>query len=86
MTQVEARSIQASRFRFYSKDAELVQRQAHTIKGAAANVGASLMRECAARLEDIGRGKQLDSATDILGELEQAFECVCQVITKDARL
>jgi DNA-binding response OmpR family regulator len=37
-------------------NAETATRQAHTLKGAAANVGATLLRECAAELEQLGGG------------------------------
>ena len=63
-------------------DAALVKRQAHRIKGASANVGAGRMRDCAARLEDTGRAKQLEGALDTFGELEDEFARVRQAVGK----
>ena len=59
-------------------DAELVRRQAHTLKGASANVGAEALREAALGLEqaaaagDLGDGELLVAGID--GELERALQ------------
>jgi CheY-like chemotaxis protein len=51
-----------------------LERQAHSLKGASANVGACRFRDSAARLEEIGRGKRLEGARGLIEELEEEFE------------
>ena len=63
-------------------DAALVERQAHRIKGASANVGAGRMRDWAARLEETGHAEQLEGALDTFGELEEEFARVRQAVGK----
>ncbi len=65
-----------------TNDAARLEQQAHTIKGAAANVGAGRMRDCAARLEDAGREQKLENATETFGELEDEFERVRQAVQR----
>ncbi len=55
-------------------DAPGAQRQAHTIKGAAANIGASALRKVAFELEKIGKERRLGDALDLLPRLETEFE------------
>ena len=47
---------------------------AHSIKGAAANVGGHGMREVAGRLEQLGSAGDLAAAAAVLPELEASFE------------
>ncbi len=54
-------------------DAALVERIAHTIKGAAANVGAGRLNDRAADLEEAGRAQRIAAAQDTLAELEREF-------------
>jgi two-component system sensor histidine kinase/response regulator len=56
------------------KDASLVERQAHRIKGASANVGAQALRDVAFETEMAGREGNLDRAAPLVGNLEQEFE------------
>ncbi len=48
-------------------------RIAHTIKGASGSIGAIAMQECAATLEQLGRGNDLTGAEEALGRLTEAF-------------
>jgi PAS domain S-box-containing protein len=64
-------------------DPERVQSQAHRIKGASANVGATNVQACAARLEVLGRDQDLDGASEIFTQLEQEFRRVCEHLRKD---
>jgi CheY-like chemotaxis protein len=53
-----------------------VEQQAHRIKGASANVGVRLMPELAAQLEQQGREKTLEGATERIEALEIQLERV----------
>jgi signal transduction histidine kinase/CheY-like chemotaxis protein/HPt (histidine-containing phosphotransfer) domain-containing protein len=53
-----------------SGDLELAARGAHTLKGAAANVGAEALREAALALEQAGKAGDLDGALRVFGRLE----------------
>ncbi len=55
-------------------DAPGTERQAYTIKGAAANMGAPALREVGSKLEEIGREGRLGDALDLLPRLETEFE------------
>jgi signal transduction histidine kinase/DNA-binding response OmpR family regulator len=57
-----------------SRDAETLQRAAHTLKGAVSNFGAAQVREIAQRLENMGHDGDLNGADEALGELEQALD------------
>ena len=65
------------------RDAETATRQAHTLKGAAANVGGSLLRECAAELEQLGREHRLDVMAEGLEDLREQFAAVCAAVEKE---
>jgi PAS domain S-box-containing protein len=53
-----------------TQDFEMIEQQAHRIKGASANVGVRLMPEWAAQLEQQARTKNLEGALEILEALE----------------
>lgn len=57
-----------------------VECQAHTIKGAAANVGGESLRECAFAVEKAGNSGDLKAAKMGMGELERRFDCLKQEI------
>ena len=61
-------------------DAEGARRQAHTIKGAAANIGAPAMREAALELEQIAKAGSLAKGLDVLPRLETEFERLRQTL------
>jgi signal transduction histidine kinase/CheY-like chemotaxis protein/HPt (histidine-containing phosphotransfer) domain-containing protein len=61
-------------------DAPLAYRQAHTIKGAAATVGASALHEVAFMMEQAGKGGELDRAVGLFPRLEEEFERLKVVI------
>lgn len=52
-------------------DAEVVERQAHALKGAAANVGGERIEGAARRLMEVAAGGDLDAAPAIVAELEE---------------
>jgi CheY-like chemotaxis protein/HPt (histidine-containing phosphotransfer) domain-containing protein len=57
-------------------DSPAVCRQAHTIKGAAATVGAGLLCDVAFQMEQAGKAGQIDRAADMLPHLEEEFDRV----------
>ena len=57
-------------------DVEELAREAHTIKGSAANFGATAMPDLALRLESMGCGGALEGALDAIEAIEAEFERV----------
>ncbi len=55
-------------------DSEGVMRQAHTIKGAAANISSEAMRELALQLENLARQKNQEELQKKIPDLEHCFE------------
>jgi len=54
-------------------DAEAVRQQAHTLKGASANIGASILNDISLRMEiEANIGADLEKMTQLLKELETA--------------
>ena len=56
-----------------SGDTAAATRQAHTIKGASANVGAAALREAAYKLEEMGNGNDMAGVAEGLPKLEAEF-------------
>ena len=54
-------------------DAKSAERQAHTIKGASANLGGEALRAVAFEMEIAGKAGELEVATARLPELETQF-------------
>ena len=63
-----------------SGDALAATRQAHTIKGASANIGAAALREAAYELEEMGNGKDMAGVAKGLPRLEAEFERLKEVL------
>ena len=59
-------------------DRDQARIQAHTIKGAAANISAWRMREIADALETLSREERVEGAADLLHRLEQSFDEFCR--------
>jgi PAS domain S-box-containing protein len=55
-------------------DAKLVEREAHSIKGAAANIGANGMADLSLKLELMGRTGDLSRAQEMMDKLKGEFE------------
>ena len=62
-------------------DGETLAQEAHTLKGAAANLGAERMAEFAVRLEEMGRSGDLSDGARVIDELEHEFESITQFIS-----
>ncbi len=64
-----------------SGDAAAAEIQAHSIKGAAANVGGERLQSVAFAVEEAAREGDLATAGRLLGELTSEFECLQLAIT-----
>ena len=56
-----------------SKNALVIQNQAHSIKGGAANLIAPSLTQAAADLEEVGKARSLDNGYEIFEHLKQEF-------------
>lgn len=65
-----------------SKDSKAIKFYAHAIKGAARNVGATLLSDIAGRLESLGREGDLESADSIYGALKTEYEKVVSFLSQ----
>lgn len=61
-------------------DAEKVARCAHTINGAAGNLGIMNIHEVAKRIELAAGEKQLDAVSDDMGHLETLFDAIEKIV------
>lgn len=57
-----------------AEDRQLVQLQAHSIKSASANIGAEQMRAMAQRIEAVAMDDEMESLTQLTGDLQKKFE------------
>ena len=76
------RQIAALRVCLEGGDARGAGRQAHTIKGASANVGGERLREVAAEMEVSGKAGDLAAVTGRLAELDDRFDRLKQAMTE----
>jgi PAS domain S-box-containing protein len=75
--------IQALKEYLQAGSASDVQRQAHTIKGASANIGATALRMIAAEMEKNGKSGDLPAIQQHISELEIQFERLVEVLKKE---
>lgn len=54
-------------------DATSAGRQAHTIKGAAANLGGEALKAVAARIEELTKNREIKTAQQLVNELKEQF-------------
>lgn len=57
-------------------DAEAVRKEAHSIKGGAANLTADVLSGIAFELENIGKSGDLERGPEVMERLESAFHCL----------
>ncbi len=69
-----------------NKDASIVQRQAHSLKGASANTSVLGMQEIAFQIEKAGETGDLEIATSLLLKLEEEFEKFKRIISNSGIL
>lgn len=58
------------------------QRVAHSLKGAAGNIGADALHDAARRADELGQAGRLDSAAPLVTELEQRLSNVVAEIER----
>ncbi|MCX5829216.1 MAG: response regulator, partial [Deltaproteobacteria bacterium] len=64
-------------------DAASAERQAHTIKGASANLSGEVLRAVAFEMEKAGKAGNLEAVTACLPELENQFALLKEAMTKE---
>jgi len=62
------------------KDADLIRRQAHTLKGASASIGASAMQETAYQVELAAKAETLDKAYGLIHELHGQLKALKEAL------
>ena len=67
-----------------SGDHACVRRQAHTLKGASANVGAQALRMLSARLEELSAAGSLETAPGLTRDIEQSFGQLAETVQAPA--
>jgi PAS domain S-box-containing protein len=76
------KQIEALRGFLSAGDVSGTERQAHTIKGAAANIGGEVLRALAFKMEKTARAGNLDEVRDCLPEMITQFELLKEEIGK----
>jgi two-component system sensor histidine kinase/response regulator len=76
------KQIQALKEYVEDRDVTGAERQAHTIKGASANIGAEALRAVANKMEKSGKSGDLAAIRNCMAELENRFECLRKVLKK----
>ena len=66
------------------RDADGIRLNAHTIKGAAGNIGALQVQDIAGRIEKAGREEKVDEALALLPCLSGEYDAFVRLIEKDA--
>ena len=79
------RQIETLRRCVEAKDTAGVARQAHSIKGAAANVSCETLRARALEMENAGRNGEVESLKPYLENLAEGFEQLKQVLRREVR-
>ena len=67
------------------RDASLVRREAHTLKGAAGNVSALALRELAVEAEKAGAAAELDKVASLIAKIEEQFEILKKTVARTER-
>jgi len=65
-----------------NKDADLIRRQAHTLKGASVNIGASGLQETAYQVELAAKAGSLDKASDFIPELHGQLKALKEALMR----
>jgi HPt (histidine-containing phosphotransfer) domain-containing protein len=67
------------------KDCEKIRMQAHTIKGAAANIGAEVLRQTASTMERAAEKRDFAEITSLMPELEKQYAVLRKVLEKEIK-
>jgi HPt (histidine-containing phosphotransfer) domain-containing protein len=65
-----------------SGDSDFARKQAHTIKGAAANVSADRLRALAFEMEQAAGAEDLTRVKDQLGQLEEEYQALVNAFSE----
>ncbi len=68
-----------------NKDSEIVRKQAHAMKGGAANLLASPLSEAARQLEELAATGETDSLTECFIQLRKEFKCFSNQVEKQKK-
>lgn len=63
-------------------DAGAVRLNAHSLKGSSAEFGAAYLAELCRQMEQAGKAQELDSAADLLAEIEDEYHRVAAALSK----
>ncbi len=74
------RQIEALKGALKEGEAPLVRRQAHTLKGAAGNVGAVALQEVAFRMEKASAAEAMDKAASLMSQVAEQFRILQEAI------
>lgn len=55
-------------------DTEMVRKEAHSFKGSSGNIGAPLLADLCRRLEDMGKGGDVNDAKPLLDEIVVEYQ------------
>lgn len=77
------RQIEALRGYLEAGDASCVWQQAHTIKGASANVGGEALRKVAGQMEKAARAGDLGAAQACLADLDTQFDLLKRALLQE---
>ncbi|MBF0302484.1 MAG: Hpt domain-containing protein, partial [Desulfamplus sp.] len=66
----------------HSGDTHKTELQAHSIKGACANIGGEAMRELAYRMEKLAKSGDMVKVNSLMSELESEFKLLKEAIGK----
>ena len=66
-------------------DAPALQRQAHSLKGSSANVGALALQKVVSQIEIAGESENLDKVGSLIFELNKQFEMLKKLALIDPR-
>ncbi len=78
------RQISALREALTRQDAEVIQRQAHTLNGASGNIGAPALQQVSYRMEISGKEGDLEQAKSQLEQIDVEFERLREILTETA--
>ncbi len=78
--------LEALRSAVETGNAQKLKENAHSLKGASANLGAKAMAALCFELESLGRNGTVDGAAGRLPELEKHFERVCAALVAEAKV
>ena len=65
------------------QQAEALRRAAHNLKGSSYNLGAPTMATLSSELETLGKQGTVEGAAELLTQLEQEYQRVCQALAAE---